>query len=65
MFVEAVLQSSENKLEETDYKHKAWSLILKNIPDRMKTVFGDHSIEERCELMFQCLQYPVLNKHVS
>lgn len=66
MFLEAVLSPSlaENK-NEIMSQPIAWNRIVQNIPSWLKTLFGTQPVEERCELIFQCLQYPVLNKQVS
>ncbi|KAI9555168.1 hypothetical protein GHT06_017683 [Daphnia sinensis] len=57
--------SSSESSEKSQYRLAAWNAIVQSVPGWMKTIFGVQPVEERCELMFQCLQFPVLNKQIS
>ncbi|XP_046464686.1 sorting nexin-14-like isoform X1 [Daphnia pulex] len=58
-------QSSSESSNKVEYRQAAWKSIVKSIPSWMKNIFGVHAIENRCDLIFQCLQFPVLNKQIS
>lgn len=60
--------ASSNKGQELEHRRAAWnsiqSTIKKSVPDWLMNLVGHQSIDERCKIMFQCLQFPVLNKQV-
>jgi len=68
--LEIVLEdSSSSKGQELEHRRAAWnsiqSAIKKSVPDWLINFVGHQSIDERCKIIFQCLQYPVLNKQVN
>jgi len=50
---------------EIENKRHAWNCIIESFPQWMKKSFGVKFIEDKCEMVFQCLQYPVFNKQLS
>ena len=44
-----------------EHRRVAWGSISQSIPEWVKLILG---AEQKAEMVFQCLQYPVLNKQV-
>ena len=53
-----------DSVREIERKHAASKAITGAIPLWAKKIVGAQPIESRCEMVFQCLQVPVLNKQV-